>query len=44
MLQKKYYTCNVTLRRVCATIVAAEKAVSIVYSECVSEALVIEHA
>jgi hypothetical protein len=37
-----YY--NVTLRRVRVTIVAVEKAISITYSDCVSVALVIQHA
>jgi hypothetical protein len=35
---------NVTLRRVRVTIVAVEKAISITYSECMSIALVIQHA
>ena len=36
--------CNVTLWCVWATIVAVEKLLSITYSECVSVALVIQHA
>jgi hypothetical protein len=35
---------NITLRRVRVTTVAMEKAISITYSECVSVALVIQHA
>jgi hypothetical protein len=35
---------NVTLRRVRVTIIAVEKAISIAYSECMSIALVIQHA
>jgi hypothetical protein len=35
---------NVTLRRVCATIVAVEKAITITYSECAYVVLVIQHA
>jgi hypothetical protein len=35
---------NVTLRRVLVTVGAVKKAISITYSECVSVALVIQHA
>jgi len=42
--QDRQCTDNVTLRRVRATTVVAEKTTSITYSECVSVALGIQHA
>jgi hypothetical protein len=45
VLNKTRNVCiNLTFRRVRVTIVAVEKQVSITYSECVSVALVIQHA
>jgi hypothetical protein len=43
-IQHRQFTYNVTLRRVCLTIIAGEKIVSITYSECVFVALGIQHA
>jgi len=42
--QDRQCRCNVTLRRVRVTIVAMQKAISIIYSECVCVVLVIQHA
>jgi hypothetical protein len=42
--QDGQYTCNVTVRRVLPTIVAAEIAIRITYCECVFVALGIQHA